>query len=118
MLLPRNSPTVVVRDDEQVQWVLRTHWVLAVCIVCSHELPCGENHRTTCPGCGPAALLPALPRSRGPLVTDQPHRNLYELAHAAGQAAAKRTAGDMVAIDATGEQFRRIVPCINKKEAM
>ncbi|MBV9716113.1 MAG: hypothetical protein JOZ64_12115 [Solirubrobacterales bacterium] len=52
MLLPRNSPTVVVRDDEQVQWVLRTHWVLAVCIVCSHELPCGENHRTTCPGCG------------------------------------------------------------------
>jgi len=51
-------------------------------------------------------------------VTDQPHRNLYELAHAAGQAAAKRTAGDMVAIDATGEQFRRIVPCINKKEAM
>lgn len=32
--------------------MVRTHWVLAMCAFCRHEIPCGENHRSTCPGCG------------------------------------------------------------------
>ena len=32
--------------------LIRTHWALAVCVVCGHEQPRGENSRATCPGCG------------------------------------------------------------------
>jgi hypothetical protein len=52
MLLHRNPRPVPVREHDHVHGVLRTHWVLGICVVCSHELPCGENHRTSCPGCG------------------------------------------------------------------
>ena len=32
--------------------LVRTHWSLAVCVVCGHEQPRGEHNRATCPGCG------------------------------------------------------------------
>ena len=32
--------------------LVRTHWSLAVCVVCGHEQPRGERCRATCPGCG------------------------------------------------------------------
>ena len=52
MLLHRNPRPIVAREGEQVHGVIRIHWVLGVCVVCRHELPCGEHHRSTCPGCG------------------------------------------------------------------
>jgi hypothetical protein len=30
---------------------MRIHWVLAICVVCHYEQPCGEHHRKTCAGC-------------------------------------------------------------------
>ena len=42
-------------DEEErvcVDGLVRTHWVLAVCVVCGHEQPRGEHARQTCPGCG------------------------------------------------------------------
>ena len=52
MFLKANPRPVNVPEDDQVHGVLRTHWVLGVCVVCRDEHPCGENHRSTCPGCG------------------------------------------------------------------
>ena len=53
MQLQPNEP----RDTEEAQRVsvdglLRTHWTLAVCVLCGHEQPRGERCRATCPGCG------------------------------------------------------------------
>jgi hypothetical protein len=48
----RNPRPINVLEDEHVHGVLRTHWVLGVCVVCHHEQPCGERHRSSCPGCG------------------------------------------------------------------
>jgi predicted RNA-binding Zn-ribbon protein involved in translation (DUF1610 family) len=39
-------------DTEPVRGLVRTHWSLAVCVVCGHEQPRGEHSRATCPGCG------------------------------------------------------------------
>jgi hypothetical protein len=64
MLLNRSQRSINVREEEQIHGVLRTHWVLGVCVVCTHELPCAENYRTTCPGCG--AQLHFFPLYRRP----------------------------------------------------
>jgi hypothetical protein len=39
-------------DAVAVVGLIRTHWVLAVCVVCGHERPHGERHRASCPTCG------------------------------------------------------------------
>ena len=39
-------------DTLPVAGVIRTHWRLAVCVVCGHEQPRGEQCRASCPGCG------------------------------------------------------------------
>ncbi len=52
MLLKRNQPAVAEAADAHVHGLVRTHWVLAVCVVCGHEQPHGEHSRVTCPGCG------------------------------------------------------------------
>jgi predicted RNA-binding Zn-ribbon protein involved in translation (DUF1610 family) len=41
---------------------VRTHWSLAVCVVCGHEQPRGEHNRATCPGCGAQLRIFALYR--------------------------------------------------------
>ena len=60
MLLHRNQPSSPPPDA--VNGLIRTHWVLSVCVVCGHEQPHGENHRATCPRCG--ATLHRLPLYR------------------------------------------------------
>jgi hypothetical protein len=50
MLLHRNSP--VADDEVRFDALVRTHWSLAVCVVCRHEQVRGEHQRATCPGCG------------------------------------------------------------------
>lgn len=55
-LQPKPRP-IAVPEDEHIYGVLRTHWVLGVWVVCPHELPCGENHRSTCPGRGAQLLF-------------------------------------------------------------
>ena len=35
-----------------VAGVIRTHWVLSVCVVCGQERTHGERHRASCPTCG------------------------------------------------------------------
>jgi rubrerythrin len=52
MLLYRNQPSSLPPDTLPVAGLVRTHWVLSVCVVCGHERPHGEQHRATCPTCG------------------------------------------------------------------
>jgi len=52
MLLQRNQPSSPPPDALPVAGLVRTHWVLSVCVVCGHERPHGERHRATCPTCG------------------------------------------------------------------
>ena len=53
MLLHRNQPSPSPPPDAvPVAGLIRTHWVLSVCVVCGHERPHGERHRATCPTCG------------------------------------------------------------------
>ncbi len=53
MLLHRNHPSASPSPDAlPVAGLVRTHWVLSVCVVCGHERPHGERHRATCPTCG------------------------------------------------------------------
>ena len=49
MLLHRNQPSSSPPDALPVAGLVRTHWVLSVCVVCGHERPHGERHRATCP---------------------------------------------------------------------
>ena len=53
MFLDRNqlSPSPPL-DTVPVAGLVRTHWVLSVCVVCGHERPQGERHRAACPTCG------------------------------------------------------------------
>jgi len=51
-------------DTQPVDGLVRTHWSLAVCVVCGHEQPRGERSRASCPGCG--AQLRNFPLYRGP----------------------------------------------------
>ena len=46
---PSSSPPP---DAVPVVGLIRTHWVLSVCVVCGHERPHGERHRAACPTCG------------------------------------------------------------------
>jgi len=52
MLSHRDSQPVQAADRESVDGLVRTHWSLAVCVVCGHEQPRGERNRASCPGCG------------------------------------------------------------------
>jgi hypothetical protein len=53
MLLHRNQPHPSPPPDAvPVAGLLRTDWVLSVCVVCGHERPHGERQRVTCPTCG------------------------------------------------------------------
>ena len=52
MLLHRNPPAVEQSDAEPLTGLVRTHWMLALCVVCGHQRVHGERHRPTCPGCG------------------------------------------------------------------
>jgi hypothetical protein len=52
MFSHRNPQPVHSPDQESVDGLVRTHWTLAVCVVCGHEQPRGEHCRATCPGCG------------------------------------------------------------------
>jgi hypothetical protein len=51
--LERNgSPSVETDDTQPLAGLVRTHWMLACCVVCGHERVHGEHHRATCPTCG------------------------------------------------------------------
>jgi rubrerythrin len=63
MLLHRNPPQVDDPERVPVDGLVRTHWALAVCVVCGHEQPRGERSRASCPGCG--AQLRTFPLYRG-----------------------------------------------------
>jgi predicted RNA-binding Zn-ribbon protein involved in translation (DUF1610 family) len=52
MLADHRPPAESSADAQPVAGLVRTHWVLSVCVVCGHEQPRGENSRATCPGCG------------------------------------------------------------------
>ena len=52
MLLHRNPPPSPPPDGLPVAGLVRTHWVLSVCVVCGHERTHGERHHATCPTCG------------------------------------------------------------------
>lgn len=39
-------------DGERWTGLVRTHWMLAVCVVCGHERVHGERRRAICPTCG------------------------------------------------------------------
>ena len=52
MLSQHHSQPVHTPDRESVDGLVRTHWSLAVCVVCGHEQPRGEHSRASCPGCG------------------------------------------------------------------
>jgi hypothetical protein len=53
MLPHRNQPSPAPPPDAlPVAGLVRTHWVLSVCVVCGHERPHGERHRASCPTCG------------------------------------------------------------------
>ena len=52
MLLNRNPAPSPPPDTEPLHGLVRTHWSLAICVVCGHEHPRGEHNRATCPGCG------------------------------------------------------------------
>ena len=39
-------------DGERLTGLVRTHWMLAVCVVCGHERVHGERRRAICPTCG------------------------------------------------------------------
>ena len=53
MLLHRDQPSPSPPPDAVlVAGLIRTHWVLSVCVVCGHERLNGERHRAACPACG------------------------------------------------------------------
>ena len=56
MRFHRNQPSAYSPPDAvPVAGLVRTHWVLSVCVVCvvcGHERPHGERHRASCPSCG------------------------------------------------------------------
>ena len=56
MVLHRNQPSSSSPSDAvPVAGLVRTDWVLSVCVVCGHECPHGERDRASCPACGAAA---------------------------------------------------------------
>ncbi len=39
-------------DTQPLAGLVRTHWMLALCVVCGHERVHGERRRASCPSCG------------------------------------------------------------------
>ncbi len=62
MLVHRNQASSPPSDVLPVVGLVRTDWVLSVCVVCGHEQPDGERHRASCPTCG--ATLHSFPLYR------------------------------------------------------
>ena len=62
MLLNGNPAPSPLPDSERLDGLARTHWSLAVCVVCGHEQPRGEHNRASCPGCGAQLRIFALYR--------------------------------------------------------
>jgi rubrerythrin len=54
MLAHRSPPPLEPADARPLAGLVRTHWMLAVCIVCGHERVHGERCRASCPTCGAA----------------------------------------------------------------
>jgi hypothetical protein len=52
MVLHRNQPSSPPLDALPVAGLVRSDWVLAVCVVCGHERSDGERDRASCPRCG------------------------------------------------------------------
>ena len=52
MLDHRSPPPTQPADARPLAGLVRTHWMLAVCVVCGHERAHGERYRATCPTCG------------------------------------------------------------------
>ncbi len=48
------SPPVETPDTQPLAGLVRTHWMLALCVVCGHERVHGERHHASCPSCGAA----------------------------------------------------------------
>ncbi|MGO9753078.1 MAG: hypothetical protein ACLP8S_03455 [Solirubrobacteraceae bacterium] len=48
------SPSAEASDTEALAGLVRTHWMLALCVACGHERVHGERHRASCPSCGAA----------------------------------------------------------------
>jgi rubrerythrin len=48
------SPPVETPDTQPLTGLVRTHWMLALCVVCGHERVHGERHYASCPSCGAA----------------------------------------------------------------
>jgi hypothetical protein len=57
-----SQQAAVPADAVPVTGVIRTHWTLAVCVVCGHEQPRGERCRASCPACGAQLRMFALYR--------------------------------------------------------
>jgi rubrerythrin len=63
MRLQRSRPAPdAAPDAEPLGGLVRTHWMLALCVVCGHERVHGERARATCPTCG--ATLHSFPLYR------------------------------------------------------
>jgi predicted RNA-binding Zn-ribbon protein involved in translation (DUF1610 family) len=62
MLLNGSPAPSPLPDSERLDGLVRTHWSLAVCVVCGHEQPRGEHSRASCPGCGAQLRIFALYR--------------------------------------------------------
>jgi len=52
MLAHPSPPSSPPPDTQPIDGLVRTHWSLAMCVVCGHEQPRGERSRASCPGCG------------------------------------------------------------------
>ena len=48
------TPAVETPDTQPLAGLVRTHWMLALCVVCGHERVHGERHHASCPSCGAA----------------------------------------------------------------
>ena len=118
-----NPQESVPADMLPVAGVIRTHWTLAVCVVCGHEQPRGEHHARELPRVRrPAARLHALPqparqridhdvRRRGPR-TAHPSAHRHPAAHIHQPAAnrARRTRPGHAARRRTSRQARPVAP--------
>jgi hypothetical protein len=62
MLAHPNQPSSAPPDSYPLDGLVRTHWSLAVCVVCGHEQPRGEHSHASC-RCG--AQLRTFPLYRG-----------------------------------------------------
>ena len=52
MVLHGNQPSFPPSDALPVAGLVRSDWVLSVCVVCGRERSDGERDRASCPRCG------------------------------------------------------------------